>query len=298
MIELAKNGIPRVGLCAMPAAQYHTDPCEAPSLSSSIAYQLVAKSPAHAWLAHPRLGAKPSPSTPAQDEGSLFHELILRGPDEAMQRLVIVSADNWRTKAAQEKRDAAREQGKLALLEHDFEQALRSSIEILARFRELGVVLSGLSEVAAFWEEHASDGTLVQCRGMFDHVLRAEGVIYDLKKSRTAHPKAIRKHVEGYGYHIQATAYRRALEQIEPGLAGRVRFQWLFIEAQPPYGVTLAEPAGSMRALGDAYWSQAVDTWANCLATNEWPAYSREVQRIEASPWALEGAFDEEGAAA
>lgn len=291
------SAIPTVGLVAMPPEQYHADPCAAPSLSSSIAHLLVAKSPAHAWLAHPKLGAQPVESTAAMDEGTLLHELILR-PSEAQQRLVVVTADNWRTKAAQEQRDTARAEGKLALLERDLMAALQASVEILRRFRDLGVVLSGASEVAAFWQERASDGTVVQCRGMFDHVLRTEGVIYDLKKSRTAHPKAIRKHVEGYGYHIQATAYRRALEQIEPGHAGRVQFRWLFVEATAPYGVTVAEPAGSMRALGDACWSQAVDTWAQCLATGEWPAYPREVQRIEASPWALEGAFEEDGEAA
>lgn len=294
---VALNPHPTLGLCAMPAAQYHADPCATPSLSSSIAHLLVAKSPAHAWLAHPKLGAQPVEPTASMDEGTLLHELILR-PAEAQERLVVVTADNWRTKAAQEQREAARAEGKLALLERDLMAALQASVEILNRFRGLGVVLSGASEVAAFWQERATDGTVVQCRGMFDHVLRAEGLIYDLKKSRTAHPKAIQKHVESYGYHIQATAYRRALEQIEPQHAGRVQFRWLFVEAVPPYGVTVAEPAGSMRALGDACWSQAVDTWAQCLATGEWPAYPREVQRIEASPWALEGAFEEDGEAA
>lgn len=298
MSNLDARGIPQVGLCSMPAAQYHADPCATPSLSSSIAHLLVGKSPAHAWLAHPKLGAQPVESTAAMDEGTLLHELILRGPDEAQERLVVVKADNWRTKAAQEQREAARAEGKLALLERDLMTALTASVEILVRFQELGVVLSGVSEVAAFWQERASDGTVVQCRGMFDHVIRGAGVIYDLKKSRTAHPKAIPKHVESYGYHIQATAYRRALEQIEPGLTGRVQFRWLFVEAVAPYGVTVAEPAGSMRALGDACWSQAVDTWAQCLATGEWPAYPREVQRIEASPWALEGTFEGDGEAA
>jgi hypothetical protein len=289
---MGANGIPRVGLCAMPAGQYHADPCETPSLSSSIAHVLVAQSPAHAWLRHPKLGGKPSESTAAMDEGTLLHELLLRDESELAERLVVINADNWRTKAAQEKRDAARTLGKLALLERDLDTARVASVHIMGQLLRLGVRFTGLSEVAAFWQEHATDGTVIQCRGMFDHLLRAEGVIYDLKKSRTAHPKAIRKSIEGYGYHTQATAYTRALEQIEPGLTGRVKFRWLFVEAEAPYGVTIAEPAGSMVALGNACWSQAVDTWAQCLATDEWPAYSREVQRIEASPWALEGAFE------
>jgi len=291
---MVTSAIPAVGLVAMPPEQYHADPCAMPSLSSTIAHKLVSKSPAHAYLAHPRLGGKPQEPTAAMDEGSLLHEIILRGVDSVQDRLVIVAADDWRTKAAREKRDDARAAGKQPVLEKNLMPALSACVEILARFQDLGIVLSGVSEVAAFWQEHASDGTLVQCRGMFDHLLRADGVIYDLKKSRSAHPKALRKHVEGYGYHLQAEAYRRALERIEPRLAGKVQFRWLFVEAEAPYGVTIAEPAGSMRRLGEACWSQAVDAWAHCLATNDWPAYPREVQRLEASPWALEGAFSEE----
>jgi uncharacterized small protein (DUF1192 family) len=287
---------PNIGLVAMPPEQYHADPCAVPSLNYSTAYALVAKSPAHAYLQHPRLGGKSLLPTAPMDEGSLFHEIILRGVDSLKERIVVVVADDWRTKAAKAQRDEAREAGKLPVLEKNLIPALTACVEILAQFRELGIVLSGASEVAAFWQEHASDGTVVQCRGMFDHVLRGDGIIYDLKKSRTAHPKAIRKHVEGYGYHIQAAAYTRALERIEPRLQGKVQFRWLFVEAEAPYGVTMAEPAGSMRRLGEACWSQAVDQWAHCTAVNDWPAYPREVVRVEASPWALEGAFtDDEG---
>lgn len=292
------SAIPTVGLVAMPAEQYHADPCAVPSLSSTIAHALVSKSPAHAWLRHPRLGGKPLAPTAAMDEGSLIHELLLRAESEVLDRLVVVQADNWRTKAAQEKRDAARDAGKLPMLEREVDEARERCCHIMARLLDRGIRLCGASEIAAFWQETASDGTIVQCRGMFDHLIHVDGVIYDLKKLRSAHPKAIRKSVEGYGYHLQAAAYTRALEQIDPKLQGRVKFQWLCVEAEEPYGVTVAEPAGSMRALGTACWTQAVDSWAQCMATNEWPAYPREVARIEASPWALEGAFEEEGAAA
>lgn len=287
---------PNIGLVAMPPEEYHADPCAVPSLNYSTAYALVAKSPAHAYLQHPRLGGKSIEPTAPMDEGSLLHEIILRGVDSLKERTVIVPADDWRTKAAKAQRDEARAAGKLPVLEKNLMPALTACVEILAQFKELGIMLSGVSEVAAFWQEQASDGTVVQCRGMFDHLLRSEGVIYDLKKSRTAHPKAIRKHVEGYGYHIQAAAYTRALERIEPKLTGTVRFRWLFVEAEAPYGVTIAEPAGSMRRLGEACWTQAVDQWAHCVAVNDWPAYPRDVVRVEASPWALEGAFtDDEG---
>src|SRR5215831_16517159 len=39
----------------MPSEEYFTDPCPEPSLTQSIAKLLIARSPAHAKCAHPRL---------------------------------------------------------------------------------------------------------------------------------------------------------------------------------------------------------------------------------------------------
>jgi hypothetical protein len=157
---------PNIGLVAMPPEQYHADPCAVPSLSSTIAHALVAKSPAHAYLQHPRLGGKGLAPTAAMDEGSLMHELILRDDDELKARLVIVKADDWRTKVAREQRDEARAAGKLAVLSHEYDKARIACAHIFARLIDLGVKLNGASEIAAFWQESANDGTVVQCRGM------------------------------------------------------------------------------------------------------------------------------------
>jgi hypothetical protein len=295
MTPLGPDAIPAVGLVAMPAARYHADPCAIPSLSSHCAATIVTKSPLHAWHEHPRLGgAKRTLTTTALRGGSLAHELLLRTAGEVDESIVVIEADNFRTKAAQAERDEAIEADKLPVLAREFDKATIACGHILARFIEYGIHLSGLSEVAAFWQEVASDGALVQCRALMDHVIVGEGLIYDLKSCRSAHPRAIQKAVESYSYHIQSTAYTRALEQIEPRLAGRVTYRWLFVELTEPYVVVPAEPAGSMRALGKACWTQALDTWAACSASGQWPAYSSgEVLRIEASPWALERAFEE-----
>lgn len=295
MTQLAPSGIPAIGLVGMPPEQYHADPCAIPSLSSHCAATIVTKSPLHAWHEHPRLGAaKRTLGTKALRGGSLAHELLLRKPDEVDANIVVVEADDFRTKAAKAKRDEAVEANKLPVLAREHERAIVVCGHIHARLIEFGISLNGVSEIAAFWQEHASDGALVQCRALMDHVIGAEGLIYDLKSCRSAHPRAIQKAVETYSYHIQSAAYTRALEQIEPQFAGRVAYRWLFVELTEPYVVVPAEPAGSMRRLGEAHWSQAVDTWAACTATGEWPGYSRgEVLRIEASPWALERAFSE-----
>src|SRR5690606_29585641 len=99
-------------LVQMDADTYYADPCPEPSLSQSIAHVLLAKSPLHAWLQHPRLGGKARAATKAMDEGSLVHALLLGQDDQ----IVEVDADSWRTNAAKEQRDAARAEGKIPVL--------------------------------------------------------------------------------------------------------------------------------------------------------------------------------------
>src|SRR3979411_2799004 len=60
------------------AADYHADPCERPSLSSSIAKILIEKTPRHAWTAHPWLNPNFVPKQDSKfDLGSAVHELML-----------------------------------------------------------------------------------------------------------------------------------------------------------------------------------------------------------------------------
>ena len=67
---------------AIPAKDYHADCCPVPSLSSSIARKLINESPAHAYLAHPKLGKGPNESTNSLSLGSLVHSLMDDNPEK------------------------------------------------------------------------------------------------------------------------------------------------------------------------------------------------------------------------
>lgn len=269
---------------------YHSDPCEHPSLSASIAHVLASQSPAHAWLAHPRLGGKRSDdeTTKEMDHGSLLHALLLgRGRD-----VVLVDADDWRTKAAKEARDSAREQGAIPVLKHRLVAANDAAVVIRARLKEewgINLAANGSSsEVVAIWEEESDDGTRVICRGQLDWLSASMGQIVDLKCGASAEPESCVRKFVPMGYDIQRAAYVSAIGRLVPKLAGRVDFSFAFSETAEPYAVTLVEAYGSLRELGERRWRRAVNTWARCLKTNEWPTYTREVVMAEAKPWELE----------
>lgn len=271
-------------------ADYHADDIGSvkPSLSSSVAHTLISQSPLHGWLKHPRLGNATREQSPEMDRGSRIHALVLGTPLE----LSVIHAGNYRTKAAQEHRDAAYANGLIPILVRELDADREIAACILEQLKARGIAFTGKREAVAVWEEPSGRGP-VMCRGRLDHV--CPPLIDDLKTCRSAHPDKLVRHVAEYGYHIQAAAYTSAITKIHPELAGRIRFRWIFAEILDPVPargpktiVTVARPSGAMLELGAALWSRAVESWARCLADDHWPGYAESEVAIEPPAWAME----------
>lgn len=267
----------------IPDREYRADVGDVPSLSQSCAHILLTKSPLHAWNDHPKLGNnRVEESTQAKDDGTLMHKLILgKGTD-----IALIPADDYRTSAAKELRDAARNAGKLPVLERKYMEAAQAAKVIRENIAQYAIKFTGQSEVAAEWFEDGEHGP-VRCRGRFDHVDFDAGVILDLKKARSAHPKAAARSMIDYGAHIQHAAYSSALEKLRPDHLGRTDFIFLFVEMDAPYAVLPARPDGAMRELGQMAWDRAVKIWERCLRMNRWPAYVDSITTLAPPPWML-----------
>ena len=285
---------------------YFADPCDEPSLSAHIAHAMVSQSPLHAHHFHPRLGGHQREPSSEKDNGTLAHALLLgKGMDRievvcatediytgtgAKRKLRLVAGEafpDWKLKAAQDARDAAREAGRVPLLQRDVDRAREAADIMRGRLLEFDArALEGDKEVSIFWVAYATDGTPVQCRGRID--ILDGWTVRDPKTCRSAHPKALQRQIEAYGYDVQAAAYVQAVETVFPKSAGRARFEWLFLESSAPYPVTPVRFGGSMRSRGEARWQQAVDTWAICMRTGHWPQYVDQMITIEASPWGMD----------
>jgi hypothetical protein len=281
----------RSEIVRMDAEEYHRDPAP-PSLSASIAHVLVKQSPLHAYARHPRLGGVMPVPTLAMDKGALMHRLLLGVGKE----LRVIDAPDFRKSTAKDERDAAYAAGAVPVLALDHDEANHTARELRKRFDDLGIHLTGESELAAFWGEMTYDGDAVQCRGMFDHLALPR--VYDLKGIWSAHPDVCRKHVDDYGYALQRAAYVSALEKLRPEYAGRIDFVFVFYETEPPYAVVPRRLSGEFRQLGERRWKRAVDTWARCLKTGVWPGYDDRIRDLEPAPWALAKDMDNEVAAA
>jgi hypothetical protein len=293
-----RQGVPLHGFYFdMDADTYHSDPCDVPCLSASLATILLSESPEHAYLAHPSLGARKHQSTKEMERGDIVHQLLL-GKGRGIE---VLQFNDYRKKAAQEARDAAKKAGRTPMLDRQYREIEAGISRMRAAMAKRRVVLDGQSEVCAFWKETADDGTIVHCRAMFDHLTANRELIWDLKVIERATRQKIENRLASFGEDIQAHAYVRAVETIVPELAGRVRFKWAFVEFGDPFATRVAYPSGSMRQLGELRWRQAVNLFARCLHSGNWPSYPDEELAIEAKPWLFQRAIEhelEEGEAA
>lgn len=259
-------------------AAYHADPCVSPSLSQSIAHTLITQSPRHAWLEHPKLGgSKERIATRVMDEGAILHKLLLG----AGAQFEMVVANDWKTNAAKAARDAIIAGGKIAILSHNFEKLKTAAERIYKNAAHQGFPFGlpgSRSELAIEFTDYADPykrDRQILCRCRMDQV-RADHVIYDVKKVRSANPKDLAKCIVQYGYHIQKIAYTRAYEQLVPEALGRSEFVFLFCEIEPPYEVVAARLDGYHEEIGKRHWEKALFMWDKLLTEGSypWPGYA------------------------
>lgn len=267
-------------------ADYHADKLggdEPPTLNQSTATVLVTQSPAHAWMRHPRLGGARPETSDALTTGSLVHALLLDGG----AGVTIVDADDWRTKAAREARDAAVADGSTPILASKYEAGVKTANAIRQRLHARGVEMTGTPGVKLLWTQGVEGLPSVLCRGMLDLLDERTGTIWELKTIDSAHPEKCAKHVIEYGYDIQHAAYVSAANTGWPHMAGRWRFVWVFVETSEPYAVTIATPDGATRELGRMRWDRACSIWSRCMQSGEWPDYSTAPVSLSVPQWAI-----------
>lgn len=264
-------------------------------LSPSTAHLMLRRSPFHAHAR--KLGRLRDETTDEMRAGTLLHALLL-----GSNRLAPLPFASLHTKAAKQMAAIARGLGFDPVPLFQARRLVDVAEEAFRQAARLGLVLpgdpyrpppGGEVEKGIAWVEHADDGIEVECCGKVDMLRLDAGTIYDLKTCRSAHPEACQRHAIAYGADIQAAAYLSAVAKVRPELEGRLRFEWVFVEADTG-AVTRMTLGGSMRALGEAKWKRAVNTWARCLRTGEWPAYTTAPVVAEAPAWALENEMTEE----
>lgn len=265
---------------AVPSGAYHADPCVAASLSSSVMQILLRESPRKAWFAHPKLNPAFKEDQEGKfDMGTAAHAVLL---ENDASRIAIVEADDWRTKVAQQQREAARAAGKTPLLARHY-AAVRKMVDAALAFIET-------SEIAEAWHDADSEvtgicqdkGAWLRCR--FDKITKNRRIIIDYKTTDNVAPDVFSRQIVRMGYHLQDAFYRRVAELLcvpEP------TFIFLAQSVEAPHECSLHGCDPALREIADAEVQGAIDVWRDCLRSNKWPSYGGRIHWTVPATWQM-----------
>lgn len=278
------------GVHVMDDQTYHSDPAPEPSLSSTLARLMLAKSPLHAWTEHPRLNPAWEPTEKKTfDIGRAAHRAVLgRGGDYvAYPTELLASNGAASTKDAKEWAIYQREQGRVPLKAEEVDLIGGMADAVQRQLAAMNIDLDpARSEMAAIAQ---IDG--VWCRALVDNApLDPRLPLYDLKSTTDASPESLAKTVASYGYDFQVAHY---LAVWKAATGEDRKFRIVFVEKEAPFGVSVAE---LYRKPGDeADWFDHADAlardarriWGECLTSGKWPCYPAQVAVIGAPGWHL-----------
>jgi hypothetical protein len=223
------------------------------------------------------------------DFGTVTHGLVL-GEGGTFS---VVDAPDYRSKAAQTERDQIRKDGKTPILAGELERAtaMAATVYVHPLAGEL-LMAKGESEVSWYANDPVT-GTRLRARP--DRVTTdyepGRLWIVDYKTTITAAPSDFSRRAADYGYHFQAAWYRLVAKLL--GLDPNPRFIFIAQEKEAPYLVSVVEFDDEAIEEGDRLVRQAIDTYAHCMETGQWPGYDEGITQMSLPPWKFQSEQEE-----
>lgn len=257
---------------SVPDVEYHADHS---SLSSSGARTIVFASPAQ--FRHEQLhGAQRKTE---YDEGHAAHLYVL---GDGAELEVFDEFKSWQSDKAKAAAAAARVAGRVPLLRKQDDTA-RAMAKVV-RNHELASTLfsDGEAELSGWWTDPET-GARLRFRLDYLRVINGRMVIVDYKTSKGAGRAAFAKAAGEYGYYLQTPFYVEGVRALE--LADDPAFLFVTQCKTPPYEVTVVELDAEDIERGRQLNRLAIRTWAECMATGQWPDGSDRVHTVSVPPY-------------
>lgn len=267
----------------IPDAVYHADPVPGGSLSSTGARRILDSPARFRWEQDHRVGKR------AYDVGHVVHSKVLGVgapvigyPDEHL-----TPSGNPSTKAATVAWENEKRSAGLAIISPSDLALVDAMAEAVLAHRGARRILeqAGNAEVSAF----ATDpDTGANVRARLDYL--TDSVAVDLKSTTgSASSRGFGREAARHGYPIQEAHYSDALEWLT---GERLPFQFIVVEKAAPHFVAVHQFDAITGIVGRDLAAQARRLYADCKATDEWPAYGDEPLITQVPGWWLDQADD------
>lgn len=263
----------------IPDHVYHSDKG---SLSSSGARKLLPPS-APAIFRYER--DHPPAPTKAFDLGHAAHTLVLgEGGELRMIPEEILSSNGAATtKAAKAFVDQAHADGAVPLKPDEYQQVHDMAAAVRANPWAASLLATGVPERSLWWQDPAT-GAWLRARPDWT-TTGADGrpILVDYKTSTSANPDDFRSSAAKYGYHQQAPFYLDGMSALGVPDCG---FVFIVQDKTPPYLVSVVELTADAMLAGRDLNRLAIEIYAECMATDTWPAFGDGIHLIDLPKWA------------
>ena len=258
----------------IPSHEYH----DLKAVSAGMVWDMDNSCPLKAWAASPWNPTRPIPRAKHFDIGSAVHLAVLE-PHDLADRVSIVDALDYRTKAAKEARDSAYAENRIPILQSEYSQILDLAEAIQRHPMAKGLFTAGSAERSLVWEWRG-----IPCKCRPDYLADDRSFIVDLKTAVSAHPKEIARKALLEGWHVRASWYLPGVREVTGELPEKYLF--VVIEKEFPHIVEVYELDTKALIYGEQIVGRSMRRLTWCFKTNEWPSYGEGgISDLELPSW-------------
>lgn len=255
---------------------YHS----AAGISSTGLHTVLSKSPAHyRWK-------RDNPERHDYfDLGNAVHVACLE-PDQYEERVAVVEAYDWRTKAAKEERNRIRELHPHRYVLHlghvdqveGMVASLRDSADAYGLEIDPWKLLKSGEVEQTFVAKDPETGLMRRARP--DCVVLSQKILVDLKTSHDASPRGFSKKRRDMGYDLSAAFHLDTTCMALGESPSDWLYLWVVVEKDPPYAVGLFSASAELLRLGRQKARQALGIVETCQRTGLWIPYSTHIEQL------------------
>lgn len=257
---------------------------------------------------HSRYGPKAveEKPKPAFRFGTAFHILVLEGEEEFRRR--VTCTPDWnslftkpRSKAAMAERQAWREfnsdkDSDLFFSAEEYDQMMFMRDCVFAHSAAQELLKDGMAETtyrATINPSYEHGDYSVGIKAKIDWVTGIDSDdgyrLCDLKTCSDIDPKRLGADVWNYNYHLQQAFHRLVFAEFMK-IPYIPSWDWIFVSKNSHdkrnYPVRVIHPTDAEETMGNHLCEKAIEIYAKCKASNEWPGPSQESEPLITPSWA------------
>lgn len=266
------------GIQIITNSAYH----KGPGLSST-GIKNILKSPMHFKEA----SLNPVEPTTEMLRGTLIHTLLLE-PEKFEEDYVVGDFSVRRGKEYEKLLTDNPTKTIITRAEYEESEKIREAFNFqMNTNKDLAALMEGTKELSFYWED---EKTGVKCKVRPDNITPG-GVIVDLKTTWNASYDQFQKQMVDLGYWISAAYYLKGVRETfkqtkKPDILPVCHtFKIVAVETKAPYPVAIYEIGPKALDEGAKYCDRALEIFADCIATDEWPGYAKQALVLELPNW-------------